>query len=170
MVRGPLARPALTRRSFSVYRIRTVELKPLIISNEIVKEYGQNKVETLHVKNLLSLGEDRYLTTIMMKEYPEFKMAFCREALAQTIAPDDWKVLMSQRRRWINSTVHNLAELLFVDRMCGFCCFSMRFVVFIDLASTLIAPVTYIPPVPSPSLADVSQCRVHRISHLPRRR
>ena len=78
----------------------------------------------------------------MMKQFPEYKMAFCKEALAQTIAPDDWKVLMSQRRRWINSTVHNLAELLFIDKMCGFCCFSMRFIVFVDLASTLIAPVT----------------------------
>lgn len=87
-------------------------------------------------------------------------MKFCRDAQAQTIAPDDWNVLMSQRRRWINSTVHNLAELLFIDRLCGFCCFSMRFIVFIgaftplsshcplltpasaDLLSTLIAPVT----------------------------
>ena len=28
-----------------------------------------------------------------------------------TVAPDDWKVLLSQRRRWINSMVHNLGNL-----------------------------------------------------------
>lgn len=56
-------------------------------------------------------------------------MKVCLEAKAFTIAPDDWRVLMSQRRRWINSTVHNLAELLMVDRLCGCCCFGMRFVV-----------------------------------------
>ncbi|SCZ93412.1 BZ3500_MvSof-1268-A1-R1_Chr6-3g08643 [Microbotryum saponariae] len=127
---------------FSVYRIRSVEHKPLIIADNVVTEYGENKVETLHVKNLLSLGEDRYLTTVMLKSFPAFKMKFCREAHAQTIAPDDWKVLMSQRRRWINSTVHNLSELMFIDKLCGFCCFSMRFIVFIDLLSTIIAPVT----------------------------
>ncbi|GAA5861276.1 hypothetical protein JCM8547_008542 [Rhodosporidiobolus lusitaniae] len=127
---------------FSMYRLRTLEHKPVLISDAIIAEYGENKVETLHVKNLLSLGEDRYLTTVILKHFPQYKLKFTRFAKAQTIAPDDWKVLMSQRRRWINSTIHNLFELLFIDRLCGFFCFSMRFVVLVDLASTLISPVT----------------------------
>ncbi|GAA6007186.1 hypothetical protein JCM11491_003035 [Sporobolomyces phaffii] len=127
---------------FSMYRIRTLEHKPVIISDAVLAEYGENKVETLHVKNLLSLGEDRYLTTVILKHFPQYKLKFTRHAKAQTIAPDEWKVLMSQRRRWINSTIHNLVELLFIDRLCGFCCFSMRFVILVDLASTLISPVT----------------------------
>ena len=48
---------------------------------------------------------------------------------------------MSQRRRWINSTVHNLIELIPLQQLCGFCCFSMRFVVFLDLLSTIVQPV-----------------------------
>ncbi|GAA6024747.1 hypothetical protein JCM10207_008883, partial [Rhodosporidiobolus poonsookiae] len=127
---------------FSMYRLRTLEHKPVLISDAIIAEYGENKVETLHVKNLLSLGEDRYLTTVILKHFPQYKLKFTRFAKAKTIAPDDWKVLMSQRRRWINSTIHNLFELLFIDKLCGFFCFSMRFVVLVDLASTLISPVT----------------------------
>jgi len=50
-----------------MYRIRTLEHKPVIISDAVLAEYGENKVETLHVKNLLSLGEDRYLTTVILK-------------------------------------------------------------------------------------------------------
>lgn len=42
------------------------------------------------------------------------------------------------------STVHNLLELVLLNDMCGFCCFSMRFVVFIDLFGTLILPATVI--------------------------
>lgn len=42
------------------------------------------------------------------------------------------------------STVHNLMELVLLNDMCGFCCFSMRFVVFIDLFGTLILPATVI--------------------------
>src|SRR5690606_24153827 len=45
---------------------------------------------------------------------------------------------------WINSTIHNLAELVLLKELCGFCCFSMRFVVFIDLFGTLILPSTCI--------------------------
>jgi chitin synthase len=99
-------------------------------------------VNTLHMKNLLHLGEDRYLTTLLLKRLPLFKTQFVRDAYAYTVAPDDWKALLSQRRRWINSTVHNLGELVFLEQLCGFCCFSMRSIVMIDLLSTIIQSVS----------------------------
>lgn len=128
---------------FTLFRLRTSDThKPLLISNQMIQDYSENRVDTLHVKNLLHLGEDRYLTTLLLKHFPLYKTQFIRDAHAFTVAPDDWKVLLSQRRRWINSTVHNLAELIFLEQLCGFCCFSMRFVVLIDLLSTLTQPVT----------------------------
>ncbi|KAL0060142.1 hypothetical protein AAF712_013068 [Marasmius tenuissimus] len=130
---------------FTLYRLRTPDThKPLLISNQVIQDYSENRVDTLHMKNLLHLGEDRYLTTLLLKHFPLHKTQFVRGAHAYTVAPDDWKVLLSQRRRWINSTVHNLGELIFLDQLCGFCCFSMRFVVMIDLISTLIQPVTVV--------------------------
>ncbi|KAH6561991.1 hypothetical protein BASA62_009446 [Batrachochytrium salamandrivorans] len=68
------------------------------------------------------------------------KTKFVAGALCQTGAPETWSVFLSQRRRWINSTVHNLFELVFLTEMCGFCCFSMRFVIFIDLFATFLQP------------------------------
>ncbi|KAI9714246.1 MAG: hypothetical protein M1828_001177 [Chrysothrix sp. TS-e1954] len=128
---------------FSMYRLRTVDKgKPLIISDKVIGEYSFNDVDTLHKKNLLALGEDRYLTTLMTKHFPAMKYKFVPDAYAKTAAPDTWSVLLSQRRRWINSTIHNLAELVLLKDLCGFCCFSMRFVVFIDLFGTLILPAT----------------------------
>ncbi|KAF8312672.1 chitin synthase [Clavulina sp. PMI_390] len=128
---------------FSLYRIRTSDKgRPLIISNRVIDDYSENIVDTLHKKNLLSLGEDRYLTTIMMSHFPTFKMKFTPDAIAHTIAPDRFGVLLSQRRRWINSTIHNLVELAFLPELCGFCIFSMRFFVFLDLIGTIILPAT----------------------------
>ena len=126
-----------------MYRIRTADKgRPLIISNQIIGEYSDCEVDTLHKKNLLSLGEDRYLTTLMTKHFPAMSYKFDSGAYALTAAPETWGVLLSQRRRWINSTIHNLAELVFLKDLCGFCCFSMRFVVFIDLFGTIILPAT----------------------------
>ena len=99
-------------------------------------------MDTLHMKNLLHLAEDGYLMALLLKHFPLFKTQFVRDAHAFTVAPDDWKVLLSQRRRWINSTVHNLGELVFLEQLCGFCCFSKRFIVMIDLVSTIIQPVS----------------------------
>ncbi|KAK9761424.1 hypothetical protein K7432_013683 [Basidiobolus ranarum] len=127
---------------FSMYRLRTpIKAQPLLIADCIVNEYSENKVDTLHKKNLLSLGEDRYLTTLMLKHFNYNKMTFTPDAKCKTNAPDEWSVLLSQRRRWINSTVHNLFELVYLPRLCGFCCFSMRFVVLLDLVSTLAMPI-----------------------------
>ena len=126
-----------------MYRLRTADKgRPLIVSDKVINDYNTCNVDTLHKKNLLSLGEDRYLTTIMTKHFPSMSFKFVPDAYAKTAAPETWGVLLSQRRRWINSTIHNLAELVWLKDLCGFCCFSMRFVVFIDLFGTLILPAT----------------------------
>ncbi|KAI8978598.1 chitin synthase-domain-containing protein [Pilobolus umbonatus] len=126
---------------FTMYRIRSVDgKKAMFMSNEMIEDYSINKVDTLHKKNLLHLGEDRYLTTLLLKHFPNFKTKFNPNAQCKTNAPDSWAVLVSQRRRWINSTIHNLGELVFLPGLCGFCCFSMRFVVMLDLISTLAMP------------------------------
>ncbi|EMD40311.1 glycosyltransferase family 2 protein [Gelatoporia subvermispora B] len=130
---------------FSMYRIRTADKgRPIIISNRLIEDYSEPIVDTLHKKNLFSLGEDRYLTTLLLKHFPTFRTKFTPDAIAHTIAPESWRVLFSQRRRWINSTVHNLCELVFLPELVGFCCFSMRFFVFIDLLGTLILPATVV--------------------------
>nr|ANG56506.1 chitin synthase class V [Ustilago esculenta] len=128
---------------FSLYRIRSSDKgRPLFISNRIIDDYSENRVDTLHKKNLLHLGEDRYLTTLVLKNFPAFRTKFVADAKALTSAPERFGVLLSQRRRWINSTVHNLAELVLMPELCGFCLFSMRFIVFIDLLGTVILPAT----------------------------
>ncbi|KAI6042199.1 glycosyltransferase family 2 protein [Pisolithus marmoratus] len=130
---------------FSLYRIRTADKgRPIIISNRVIDEYAEGHIDTLHKKNLFSLGEDRFLTTLLLKHFPTFKTKFIPDAVAHTMAPESWRVLFSQRRRWINSTIHNLLELVVLPELCGFCCFSMRFFVFIDLLGTLILPATVV--------------------------
>lgn len=126
---------------FSMYRIRSATKNlPLLISNTVIEDYQINNVDTLHKKNLLFLGEDRYLTTLILKHFPTYKTKFTPDAKCFTNAPDQWSVLVSQRRRWINSTIHNLGELIHLNQLCGFLCFSMRFIVILDLISTLAQP------------------------------
>lgn len=130
---------------FSMYRIKAPKgdsgfWVPILANPDIVEHYSENVVDTLHKKNLLLLGEDRYLTTLMLKTFPKRKNMFCPQAVCKTVVPDTFHVLLSQRRRWINSTIHNLAELLLVRDLCGTFCFSMQFVVGMELAGTLVLP------------------------------
>ncbi|BFZ61984.1 Chitin synthase, class 3 [Saitoella coloradoensis] len=130
---------------FCMYRIKAPKgpagyWVPILNNPDIVAHYSENVVETLHQKNLLLLGEDRFLSTLMLKTFPKRKMMFVPAAVCKTVVPDEFKVLLSQRRRWINSTVHNLMELVLVKDLCGTFCFSMQFVVFIELVGTLVLP------------------------------
>lgn len=128
---------------FTMYRVKSATKSQLLLVNSmIVEDYSITDVRTLHMKNLLQLGEDRYLTTLMLKHFPDHKNSFTADAMCMTNVPDQWSVLLSQRRRWINSTVHNLFELLTIPQLCGFFLFSMRFVVMMDLFSTLVMPAT----------------------------
>ncbi|ODV88524.1 glycosyltransferase family 2 protein [Tortispora caseinolytica NRRL Y-17796] len=130
---------------FSMYRIKAPKgyegyWVPILANPDIVDKYSGNNVDTLHKKNLLLLGEDRYLSTLMLRTFPKRKQVFLPQAVCKTVVPDKLKILMSQRRRWINSTVHNLMELILVRDLCGVFCISMQFVVFIELVGTLVLP------------------------------
>ncbi|KAI9325444.1 chitin synthase-domain-containing protein [Zopfochytrium polystomum] len=130
---------------FCMYRIKARkgdEWIPIVVAPDIVSEYSTNEVETLHQKNLLLLGEDRFLTTLMLRQFPKRKQVFVPGAICRTTVPDDFKTLLSQRRRWINSTIHNLMELVLLRDLCGTFCFSMQFIVLMDLIGTAILPIS----------------------------
>ncbi|KAK4945955.1 Chitin synthase, class 3 [Elasticomyces elasticus] len=130
---------------FSMYRIKSPKggqnyWVPILANPDVVEHYSENVVDTLHKKNLLLLGEDRFLSTLMLRTFPKRKQIFVPQAVCKTTVPEEFSVLLSQRRRWINSTVHNLMELVLVRDLCGTFCFSMQFVVFIELIGTLVLP------------------------------
>ena len=132
---------------FSMYRIKSPKngsWVPILANPDIILEYNQNVVTTLHEKNLLMLGEDRFLSTLMLRTFPKRQMMFVPQARCRTVVPDEFGVLLSQRRRWINSTVHNLMELVLVSDLCGIACLSMQFSVFIDLIGTLVLPAAIV--------------------------
>lgn len=134
---------------FSMYRIKVkkgdLSYIPLLASPEIIDSYNRlADPRSLHERNLLDLGEDRYLTTLMMRTFPNRKLVYVPSAICFTRVPSEFIKLLSQRRRWINSTVHNLWVLLRTREMCGVFCCSMQFVIFIELLGTLMLPASMV--------------------------
>ncbi|KAL7517841.1 hypothetical protein ACHAWF_000162, partial [Thalassiosira exigua] len=127
-----------TTGCFTMYRLFSDDNRPLLSCDHVYGRYATNNVESLHYKNLYHLGEDRMLTTLLLRAFPGMKLSFVPEAKYHTIVPDTFSVLLSQRRRWTNSTIHNLMELLRDAKMATVCCISMKFLVMLDLVATLI--------------------------------
>jgi len=127
---------------FTMYRILNDDGKPLLADDHVYAEYLRNDIDSLHEQNLFHLGEDRMLTTLLLHFFPDMFLSYVPEAQCFTIVPHSLRVLMSQRRRWINSTYHNLLELTKVKTMCGVCCCSMKTVVYLDLIACMILPAS----------------------------
>ncbi|KAJ3224608.1 hypothetical protein HDU81_008457 [Chytriomyces hyalinus] len=134
---------------FALYRIKVGKgprgawTVPVLCNPDILHEYGERHIHSLHKKNLMLLGEDRYLTTLMLRTFPSRKLVFVRRALCWTVVPETLWTLMSQRRRWINSTVHNLMELMQMRDLCGVFCCGMRFLVLLEFIGTVVLPAAF---------------------------
>ncbi|KAJ2703145.1 ATP-dependent RNA helicase [Coemansia sp. IMI 209128] len=133
----------------SMYRIfsnktSSGSIVPLLVAPEVIDAYSSNDTYTLHQKNLLLLGEDRYLTTVLLRAFPKRKLIYVPRAICRTTVPNKFSVLVSQRRRWINSTIHNLLELILVRDLCGTFCCSMQFLVLMDLLGNVVLPSSVI--------------------------
>lgn len=85
---------------FTMYRTFTSDGRSLIASDDVFSEYARNDIESLHEKNLYDLGEDRMLTTLLLKNFPDMRLSFVPEAVCWTIVPHTFFILLSQRRRW----------------------------------------------------------------------
>ncbi|KAJ3222722.1 hypothetical protein HK099_001988 [Clydaea vesicula] len=83
---------------FSLYRIKAKKgvnnkwMVPILTNPDVVEKYSQNNVDTLHKKNLLLLGEDRYLTTLLLRSFPRRKMMFIPQATCHTVVPNEFKL------------------------------------------------------------------------------
>jgi chitin synthase len=116
------------------------DMEPLLASDAILEDYGRKDISSMHERNLFELGEDRMLTALLLQHFYGMRLNFVPEATCWTIVPHTFWVLVSQRRRWINSTIHNMLELMKVQTMCGVCVFSMKVVVISDLLSSFLLP------------------------------
>ncbi|PHH66467.1 hypothetical protein CDD82_1544 [Ophiocordyceps australis] len=84
---------------FCMYRIKAPKgghnyWVPILANPDIVEHYSENVVETLHEKNLYLLGEDRFLTTLMLRTFPKRKQVFVPQAVCKTTVPDKFMVLL----------------------------------------------------------------------------
>lgn len=87
---------------FTLFKLRE-DGEPIININ-IIEKYTET-ASSLYKKNLLDLGEDRYLTTLIMQEHPNKKLAYITDAECYTNVPNNFKTLIDQRRRWSNSLI-----------------------------------------------------------------
>jgi chitin synthase len=124
---------------FTLFKLRD-NGKPVININ-IINKYTET-ASSLYKKNLLDLGEDRYLTTLIMQEHPDKKLAYISDAECYTNVPNNFKILIDQRRRWTNSLIVCLFFLgLNPPKQSIFRHIKMYLILFVEIFIIFILPI-----------------------------
>ncbi|KAJ4250161.1 hypothetical protein NW762_011974 [Fusarium torreyae] len=92
---------------FTIYRLKWPNNRPAILHPLLLEDYAGSYDKTLHEHNLLSIGEDRYLSTLAIRYFgADCSLQYYSAAACTTYVPDNLSVLLDQRRRWTNSLIH----------------------------------------------------------------
>ncbi|KAI9088035.1 chitin synthase-domain-containing protein [Phlyctochytrium arcticum] len=138
---------------FAVYRIKqknpsTGVWEPRLCDDFIIAMYngsnpytGEPFEMTMHRCNLYKIGEDRFLSTLLLRKFHTMHTEFIPKALCITAVPTSLPILLNQRRRWTNSLLHNHIEVMAYDPRSGIRGLLLRFVVLVELGVCLITPV-----------------------------
>jgi cellulose synthase/poly-beta-1,6-N-acetylglucosamine synthase-like glycosyltransferase len=84
---------------FTLYRTN------ILINKNLMDLYENEDSSNLYTANISKLGEDRFLTNLLLKFYPKFDAKYIKNAICYTDAPNDIKTLLCQKRRWTNSLI-----------------------------------------------------------------
>nr|XP_020443717.1 chitin synthase 6-like [Monopterus albus] len=88
---------------FSLFRAEA------LMDDNVMKKYATKSTEASHYIQY-DQGEDRWLCTLMLKQ--GWRVEYNAASDAYTNAPEEFKELYNQRRRWGPSTLGNVADLL----------------------------------------------------------
>ncbi|KAJ3359748.1 hypothetical protein GGF31_003761 [Allomyces arbusculus] len=98
---------------FTIYRLKFDDGTAAIIDARVLEDYSGAYQKTMHEHNLMTIGEDRYLSTLAIRYFaPKYKLQYFAAAKCTTTVPHTLSVLSSQRRRWTNSLIHCHLSLL----------------------------------------------------------
>ncbi|KAL5040488.1 hypothetical protein RTP6_007488 [Batrachochytrium dendrobatidis] len=75
--------------------------------------FSDLKTENIFDFHRYHLGEDRYLTHLLMEQSRSYSIGFCPSARAKTEAPNTWSSFLKQRRRWLLGAFSN--EIYFLS-------------------------------------------------------
>ncbi|XP_024153983.2 chitin synthase chs-2-like [Oryzias melastigma] len=88
---------------FSLFRAEA------LMDDNVMRRYATKSTEAIHYVQY-DQGEDRWLSTLMLKQ--GWRVEYNAASDAYTNAPEDFKELYNQRRRWGPSTMANIVDVL----------------------------------------------------------
>ncbi|RUS31881.1 chitin synthase-domain-containing protein [Jimgerdemannia flammicorona] len=116
----------------------TSAIQPCCVHPTVLRDLTAPQPDTLHMKNVLLMGEDHYLSTVLLRSHPRHRLGFEPDAISYASLPTTFAALQGQQRRAISSALHNLVELCKVPSHSGV---GLRLLALGKLACMLLIPI-----------------------------
>ncbi|KAG2207900.1 hypothetical protein INT47_010884 [Mucor saturninus] len=109
------------------------EVQAICISPTVLRGLAVPRATTMHMENVLLLGEDQYFGSVLLRSHPRYRIGFEPEAIAYTTIPTNFFAMQALQLRSLRSTFHNLMEFIHMAKDVGFKYWITSFTKLIDL-------------------------------------
>ncbi|GAA5806033.1 hypothetical protein HPULCUR_011561 [Helicostylum pulchrum] len=113
------------------------EIEAICIQPTVLRGFATPIANTMHMENVLLLGEDQYLSTVLLKSHPNHRIGFEPEAIAYTTIPSNFFALQALQLRNIRSTFHALVEFQYIATHLGFRYWITSFTKLLDMVLSM---------------------------------
>lgn len=99
----------------------------------VLRGFAAAQADTLHMQNVLLLGEEQYLGVVLLKSHPQHRLGFEPEAVGYVTLPTHLWSLQALQSRNIRSALHIHLELQRVAWDLGFTCWILSVTKLVDM-------------------------------------
>lgn len=108
-------------------------IQPCCIQPTVLRGFAAPRPDTMHMENILLLGEEQYFGIVLLRSNPQYRFAFEPEAIAYATLPTNFFALQALQIRNIRSTFHTQIEFQHVAKHLGFMYWIISFTKLVDL-------------------------------------
>ncbi|KAJ8656103.1 hypothetical protein O0I10_008116 [Lichtheimia ornata] len=108
-------------------------IRPCCIHPTVLRGFAAARADTLHMENVLLLGEEQYLGVVLLRSHPKHRLGFEPEAVGYVTLPTHITALQALQSRNMRTTLHNQLEMQRVSWSLGFGCWVVSITKLFDM-------------------------------------
>ncbi|CAO0797592.1 unnamed protein product [Mucor circinelloides] len=108
-------------------------IQPCCIHPTVLRGFAAPRPDTMHMENILLLGEEQYFGIVLLRSNPQYRFAFEPEAIAYATLPTNFFALQALQIRNLRVTFNNQIEFQHVAKHLGLMYWLISFTKLLDM-------------------------------------
>ncbi|CEI92136.1 hypothetical protein RMCBS344292_06407 [Rhizopus microsporus] len=110
-----------------------LDVQPVCIHPTVLRGFAAPRPDTLHMENILLLGEEQYFSIVLLRSHPNHCFGFEPEAIAYATLPTHFLALQGLQIRNLRATLHTQVEFQHTAKHLGIMYWIMSLIKLLDM-------------------------------------